>query len=115
MLRRLYDWTLSLAAGPQAPRGLAVVSFVESSVFPIPPDILLIPMVLADRRKAWWFATICTIASVLGGLLGYLIGAVLFEEVARADPRSLRLCRQVRRLQRALQFLGAVDRLHRRG
>ncbi|MCW2308534.1 YqaA family protein [Rhodobium gokarnense] len=83
MLRRLYDWTLSLAAGPQAPRGLAVVSFVESSVFPIPPDVLLIPMVLAERRKAWWFATICTIASVLGGLLGYLIGAVLFEEVAR--------------------------------
>jgi len=83
MLRRLYDWTMSLAAGPQASRALAVVSFVESSFFPIPPDVVLIPMVLAERRKAWIYALICTIASVIGGLFGYLIGAVLFEEVAR--------------------------------
>ncbi len=83
MLRRLYDWTMSLAAGPHAPRALGVVSFVESSFFPIPPDVVLIPMVLAERNKAWLYALICTVTSVIGGLLGYLIGAVLFEEVAK--------------------------------
>ena len=82
MLRRLYDWTMSLASGPRAPAALGAVSFVESSVFPIPPDILLIPMVISERRKAWWFATLCTITSVLGGLLGYVIGAFLFIQIA---------------------------------
>lgn len=83
MLRRLYDWTMSLAAHRQAPRALAGVSFAESSFFPIPPDILLIPMVIAERHRAWLFATICTVASVLGGLLGWVIGAFLFEQVAQ--------------------------------
>ncbi|PLX37767.1 MAG: cytochrome B [Hyphomicrobiales bacterium] len=83
MLRRLYDWTMSLASGPRAPAALGTVSFVESSVFPIPPDILLIPMVIAERSKAWWFALLCTVTSVIGGLLGYLIGALLFEQVAQ--------------------------------
>jgi membrane protein YqaA with SNARE-associated domain len=82
MLRRLYDWTLSLASGPRAPTALGTVSFVESSVFPIPPDILLIPMVIARREKAWWYAFLCTLTSVLGGILGYLIGMFLFEQVA---------------------------------
>ncbi|WP_029062679.1 YqaA family protein [Labrenzia sp. DG1229] len=82
MIRRLYDWTLSLAAGPRAPAALGSVSFVESSVFPIPPDILLIPMVIARREKAWWYALLCTVASVAGGVLGYLIGMFLFEQVA---------------------------------
>ncbi|MEO1115827.1 MAG: YqaA family protein [Pseudomonadota bacterium] len=83
MIRRLYDWTLSLAAGPRAPAALGSVSFVESSVFPIPPDILLIPMVIARKEKAWWYAALCTIASVLGGIAGYLIGMFLFEQVAQ--------------------------------
>lgn len=83
MLRRLYDWTMSLAAGRRAEPALAGVAFVESSVFPIPPDVLLIPMVLADRRKALRYAAVATVASVLGGVLGYVIGAFLFEEVAR--------------------------------
>ncbi|WP_299478301.1 YqaA family protein [uncultured Roseibium sp.] len=83
MIRRLYDWTLSLAAGPRAPAALGSVSFVESSVFPIPPDILLIPMVIARREKAWWYALLCTITSVAGGVLGYLIGMFLFEQVAQ--------------------------------
>jgi membrane protein YqaA with SNARE-associated domain len=83
MLRRLYDWTMSLAAHRQATRALAGVSFAESSFFPIPPDVLLIPMVIAERRRAWQFATICTVASVLGGLLGWVIGAFLFETVAQ--------------------------------
>jgi membrane protein YqaA with SNARE-associated domain len=83
MLRRLYDWTMSLAAGRHAPTALAAVSFAESSFFPIPPDVMLIPMVVARRGRAWRFATICTIASVVGGVFGYLIGAVLFDPVAR--------------------------------
>jgi len=82
MLRRLYDWTLSLAAGPRAPAALGSVSFVESSFFPIPPDILLIPMVIAKREKAWWYAALCTVTSVLGGVLGYLIGMFLLQQVA---------------------------------
>lgn len=83
MLRKLYDWTMHQAAGAKAPYVLGTVSFVESSVFPIPPDVLLIPMVIADRLKAWWYALICTVTSVLGGLLGYAIGALLFNEVAQ--------------------------------
>ncbi len=71
MLRRLYNRTLALAASPRAPWWLAVVAFAESSFFPIPPDALLIPMALARPRRAWRFAAICTVASVLGGALGY--------------------------------------------
>lgn len=83
MLRRLYDRTLALAGHRHADGWLAVVSFIESSVFPIPPDVLLVPMVLADRRRAWRIAAICTVASVLGGLAGYGIGLFLFEQVGR--------------------------------
>lgn len=83
MLRRLYDWTLAQAAKPYALGMLAVISFVESSVFPIPPDILLIPMVLASRERAWLIAAVCTVSSVLGGLLGYIVGALLFETIGQ--------------------------------
>ena len=83
MLRRLYDWTMDLSGRRHALTALAVVSFVESSVFPIPPDVLLIPMVLAARERAWLIATVCTVASVLGGLAGYGIGVFLFEQVGR--------------------------------
>ena len=83
MLRALYDWTMNLAAHRRAVWALGGVSFVESSIFPIPPDALLIPMVLADRAKARRYALICTVTSVLGGLVGYLIGAFLFETVAQ--------------------------------
>ncbi|MEQ8267125.1 MAG: YqaA family protein [Parvibaculum sp.] len=79
MLRGLYDWTLNLAGHRHARWGLAVVSFVESSVFPIPPDVVLIPMVLSQRQKAWLYATICTVASVIGGIFGYAIGYFLFD------------------------------------
>lgn len=82
MLRRLYDWTMSLAASRHAVTALGAISFIESSVFPIPPDTLLIPMVIAERRRAWWYATLATITSVLGGIAGYLIGAFLFDQVA---------------------------------
>ena len=81
MLRRLYDWTLDLAGHKHALLALALVSFVESSIFPIPPDVLIIPMVLAAREKAWKIAFVCTAASVLGGIFGYAIGALLFDQV----------------------------------
>ncbi|HEX2256278.1 MAG TPA: YqaA family protein [Afifellaceae bacterium] len=83
MLRALYDWTMRLAASRGATPALATISFIESSVFPIPPDALLVPMVIAERRKAWWYAFVCTVASVAGGLAGYAIGALLFELVGR--------------------------------
>lgn len=82
-LRRLYDWTLDLAARKNATAVLTGISFVESSFFPIPPDVLLIPMVLAKRAKAWFYAFWCTFGSVAGGLAGYAIGALLFEALAR--------------------------------
>ncbi len=81
MLRRLYDWTMELGERPGAMWALAAVAFVESSIFPIPPDVLLIPMVLAARAKWWRMAALCTAASVLGGLAGYAIGAFLFDAV----------------------------------
>lgn len=83
MLRALYDWTMRLAATRYATAALAVIAAIESSIFPIPPDVLLIPMVLANRAKAFWYAVVATVASVLGGLVGYALGALLFEAVAR--------------------------------
>jgi membrane protein YqaA with SNARE-associated domain len=83
MLRRLYDWTMSLAARTGAAWALAIVAFIESSVFPIPPDVLQIPMVLARRDRAWAYAAIATVASVLGGVAGYLIGWLVFDTVGR--------------------------------
>ncbi|MBV8191193.1 MAG: DedA family protein [Alphaproteobacteria bacterium] len=79
MLRRLYDWVIRLAAHPRALAVLGLVSFLESSIFPIPPDAMLIPMVLADRTRAFKIALVCTVCSVLGGLLGYAIGYYFFE------------------------------------
>jgi membrane protein YqaA with SNARE-associated domain len=79
MMRRLYDWMMRMAGHDKAPHALFWVSFVESSVFPIPPDVMLIPMVLAQRSKAWFYATVCTIGSVFGGVAGYAIGYYLFE------------------------------------
>jgi membrane protein YqaA with SNARE-associated domain len=83
MLRQLYNWTMSFAAHRNARKALAGISFAESSFFPIPPDVLLIPMVLAERRKAFEIAAICTIASVIGGMLGYAIGAFLYDTVGQ--------------------------------
>ena len=81
MLRRIYDWTMRMAADKRAPWALAAVSFIESSFFPIPPDVMLVPMVLSRREKAWWYATIATVASVIGGLFGYAIGYYLYDAV----------------------------------
>ena len=89
MLRRLYDWTMSLADHPKALWALALVSFIEASVFPIPPDVLMIPMVLAAPRKAWLIALVATVSSVLGGLAGYGIGHFFFESIGRPILESM--------------------------
>lgn len=81
MIRALYDWTIRMAEHPRALWALAFVAFVESSVFPIPPDILMIPMIIAAPTRAFRIAFVATVASVLGGMFGYWIGAVLFEQI----------------------------------
>lgn len=93
-IRNLYNWTLRLSGSKHATPALATVSFIESSVFPIPPDVMLIPMCIARRDRAFYYATICTIASVIGGLFGYAIGYFLFETLG----------------QRILEIYGASDK-----
>lgn len=83
MLRRLYDWTMSLARARHAERALFGVSFVESSFFPIPPDVLMVPMVISRPQRWMRIAAICTVASVLGAFLGYVIGLFLYETLGR--------------------------------
>src|SRR6478609_6310260 len=80
-MRRLYDWVIRLAGHPRAIPAMGVVSFAESSFFPIPPDVMLVPMVLANRKKAFTIAAVCTVCSVVGGLLGYAIGYYFFETI----------------------------------
>jgi len=89
MLRRLYDWTMRLAEHRHAMWWLAFVTFIESSVFPIPPDILMIPMILARPSRAWLIASVALTASVIGGLLGYAIGALAFAELGQPILESL--------------------------
>ena len=83
MLRGVYDWTMRLATHPHALWWLALVAFVESSVFPIPPDVMMIPMVLARPSKAWLIASVALVASVLGGMLGYAIGAFAYDSIGQ--------------------------------
>jgi membrane protein YqaA with SNARE-associated domain len=81
MLRRLYYWCIAAAGKPHASWIMGAVSFVESSFFPIPPDVMLIPMSLARPDRAYFYATLCTVTSVAGGVLGYVIGAYLYDSV----------------------------------
>jgi membrane protein YqaA with SNARE-associated domain len=83
MLRNLYAWTMALAARKAAAWWLAIIAFVESSFFLVPADVLFVPMVLARPRRAYFYATIATVASVLGGILGWTIGHYAFEAIAR--------------------------------
>jgi len=83
MIRPLYNWTISLAEHPRALWALAFVAFIESSVFPIPPDLLMIPMIVARPSRAFVIAGVAMAASVLGGMMGYYIGAVLFDSVGQ--------------------------------
>ena len=83
MIRALYDWTIRMADHRHALWALAAVSFIESSIFPIPPDVLMIPMILARPSRAWLIAVVALVSSVLGGLLGYAIGAFAFQEIGQ--------------------------------
>jgi membrane protein YqaA with SNARE-associated domain len=95
-IRRLYDWTIALAGKPHAETALFLVAFAESSFFPLPPDLILVPMTLAKRERAWRYAAVCTVASVLGGLVGYAIGYYLLATVGRP----------------ILRFYGVIDQYH---
>ena len=83
MIKGLYNWTMSLADHPRALWVLAAIAFVEASVFPIPPDVLMIPMILARPSRAWLIAGVALVASVAGGLFGYLIGAQFYDQIGR--------------------------------
>jgi len=96
MMRRAYNWMMSLATHTNAPIALFCVAFIESSFFPIPPDVMLVPMVLAQREKAFWFAGIATVGSVIGGAFGYAIGYFLYDYIG----------------QPVLNFYGYADRFH---
>jgi len=89
MIRRLYDWTLSLAHSPYALWALACVSFIESSFFPIPPDLMMIPMIIATPHRAFRIAAVATVASVIGGMFGYAIGMFAFEAIGEPILASL--------------------------
>jgi membrane protein YqaA with SNARE-associated domain len=93
MLRRFYDWLLLQAGKKNATWVMAGISFAESSFFPLPPDLLMIPMILANRRRAFWYATVATVSSVVGAYLGYAIGYYLFASVG----------------EDILRFYGAMD------
>ena len=83
MIKKLYNWTIELASRPHAEKWLGFIAFIESSFFPIPPDVMLLPMALAKRKKAIRLALICTLGSVLGALLGYAIGYFLWESIGK--------------------------------
>ena len=83
MFKRLYNWTISLSESPRAPYALGAVSFAESSFFPVPPDVMLLPMSLARPDRAFHYALICTITSVVGGIVGYMIGSLLYDSVGQ--------------------------------
>ena len=91
-LHLLYDWTMQLANNPRAIWLLGFVSFIEAIFFPIPPDVLLIPMILANIKRAWLYAFVTTITSVIGGLVGYAIGYLAYEQIA--EPLLLNLGKQ---------------------
>lgn len=82
MIRKLYDFCLEKASSPQAEKWLAAVSFADSVFLPVPPDIMLMPMILADRSKTWRLAFICTLTSLIGAIVGYILGAFFYEAVA---------------------------------
>jgi len=83
MLKRIYDWCIDAAHKPYALWIMGIVSFAESSFFPVPPDVMLIPMSLARPQRAWLYAAVCTVTSVLGGIVGYALGALLFDSVGQ--------------------------------
>ena len=89
LMRRLYNWVLSWAESKYSTIALFVLAFIESSFFPIPPDVLLMPLSLSKQKKAWFYATVCTVGSVLGGIFGWFIGHSLYETVGKKIIESL--------------------------
>ena len=106
MIRRFYDWAMRQAGTPHAMRALGGVAFLESSVFPIPPDVMIVPMVLARPQDAWRVATVATVASVVGGLAGYAIGYFLIETVGQWIIQLYGLAERVAEYQAAYQRWG---------
>ena len=114
MLRRIYDWCIDAAHKPYALWIMGAVSFAESSFFPVPPDVMLIPMSLARPERAWLYAVVCTATSVLGGILGYAIGALLYDFVGHWLIEFYGSRRQGRSFPRLLCRMGRTDH-HRQG
>lgn len=108
MLRRIYDWCIAAADKPYALWLMGLVSFAESSFFPIPPDTMLIPMSLARPQRAWSYATLCTITSVAGGVLGYVIGAYLYDTLGHLLIALYHLGDKVQAFRDAYQCYGAL-------
>jgi len=108
MLRALYDWVMRLAEHKHAETGLFGIAFAESSFFPLPPDLMIIPMVLADRMKAWRIAIIATVGSVLGGILGYYIGAFLYDLVGQPIIEFYGLTHKMDQVFANYQLYGAL-------
>lgn len=108
MIRKLYAWALRAAHTPQATWALFAVAFAESSFFPITPDALMIPMCLANRQRAWFFATITTLGSVLGGIFGYFIGAVLYDTLGQWLIHLYGMENQMEYFRSAYQHYGAA-------
>jgi membrane protein YqaA with SNARE-associated domain len=106
MIRRLYKWCIDAADKPYATWLMGIVSFVESSFFPVPPDAMLIPMSLARPDRAWYYATVCTLTSVAGGLLGYFIGAVLYDSVGQWVIRAYGLGDKAEAFREAYAYWG---------
>jgi membrane protein YqaA with SNARE-associated domain len=108
MLKRIYDWCIAAADKPYALWIMAGVSFAESSFFPIPPDVMLLPMSLARPKRAWWFAAVCTIASVAGGLVGYGIGALLYDSLGQWLMHIYNLTDKVETFRQSYAEWGAI-------
>jgi membrane protein YqaA with SNARE-associated domain len=108
MIKRIYDWCVAAADKPYALWILAAVAFAESSFFPVPPDVMLMPMSLARPKRAWLFAGVCTIASVLGGILGYAIGALLYDSVGQWLIRLYHLSNGIEAFRESYAKWGAL-------
>ena len=108
MLKRIYDWCIAAADKPYALWIMAAVSFAESSFFPIPPDVMLLPMSLARPQRAWFFAAVCTASSVAGGLVGYAIGALLYDSLGQWLMHIYNLTDKVETFRQSYAEWGAV-------
>lgn len=108
MFRPMYDWVLRMAHHRHALRSLAIVSFAESSFFPIPPDVMMVPMVLARREQAYLIALVCSLASVAGGILGYAIGYFLWDSIGQGLVQLYHMEAKIETLRHGYAEYGAA-------